>query len=701
MSKKILTLLLTVCFLSYTAYCQSQPGDIDFSFTTGTGADSLIQTCAIQPDGKIIIGGRFTSYNGTAINRIARLNADGTLDNSFNSLGTGANSYIETCAIQPDGKIIIGGWFTSYNGTAVNRITRLNTDGSLDNSFNSVGAGANDVVLTCTLQSDDKIIIGGYFTTYNGNARRGIARLNADGTLDTGFNPGTGASSDVNTCAMQSDGKIIIGGIFSTYNGTARNFIARVNADGTLDFSFDPGTGVGNGSVETCAIQSDGKIIIGGTFSSYNGTTIIRIARLNSDGSLDTGFDPGTGPNSDIYTCRIQSDGKIIIGGYFNFYNGTIINRITRLNADGSIDTDFNPTGSGTEDVVYTCAIQNDGKIIIGGNFTSYNGNIRKKIARINVACEATIFGNIDATISGVITDGTVYLIQTDTPDNLWDTIATGAITDGTYFINFIPAQHEYILLASPDTLFYSNTIPTYYGNIVFWDLATSFIPGCNESLTKDITVEETTPGTGNCDFTGTVFLTTCSTPPCKTLTTDPIPLIDVVVKKTPPGNAIAYTFTDNNGQFTFTGMEVSDSAYTFYINIPGLVMWGNYTLHVSLSDLIYQNLNFYVDTATGSTAGIYTMDPNGIEVIKKKTHGLFAYPNPFSNQCVFNFNNEKNTSFAFELFDFTGKLLRKENNLQGSSYLLKPEGLADGIYIAQITIDDVILRSRVVINRN
>jgi len=190
------------------------------------------------------------------------LNADGSLDTDFNpSVG---GHHVSTSAVQADGKIIIGGDFTTVNGTSRNRIARLNTDGSLDTSFNS---GANNYVETITVQADGKIIIGGQFSAFNGTARNGIARLNADGTLDTSFNPGSGANSYVYTSAVQADGKIIIGGYFTTFNGTAHNRIARLNTDGSIDASFNPGSGA-NASVITSAVQADGKIIIGGGFTS-------------------------------------------------------------------------------------------------------------------------------------------------------------------------------------------------------------------------------------------------------------------------------------------------------------------------------------------------------------------------------------------------------------------------------------------------
>jgi uncharacterized delta-60 repeat protein len=359
-------------------------GTLDTSFGNGlAGASSTVRAVAVQSDGKVVIGGDFTSVNGITINRVARLNADGSLDATFDP-GTGASSTVNVLAVQSDGKVVIGGFFTTVNGTARNQIARLNADGTLDTSFGNGLAGAGDTVQAVAVQSDGKIVIGGGFTTVNGVSRERIARLNADGTLDTSFGNGlAGAGSGVEAVAVQSDGKIVIGGWFTTVNGVSRNRIARLNADGTLDTSFGDGLAGANNTVYAVAIQSDGKIVIGGNFTSVNGTTINRVARLNADGTLDTGFNPGTGANFPVWTVAIQSDGKIVIGGNFTSVNGTTINRVARLNADGTLDTDFDP-GTGANNTVNAVAIQSDGKVVIGGDFTSVNGITINRVARLN-----------------------------------------------------------------------------------------------------------------------------------------------------------------------------------------------------------------------------------------------------------------------------------------------------------------------------
>lgn len=359
-----------------------KPGDLDTSFDPGSNSEMVLRTAAIQPDGKIIIGGFFTTYNGVARNHIARLDADGSLDTTFVPSPDISSGVLRT-ALQSDGKIIICGGLISYNGVERNSVARLNADGSLDTSFDpglgvSIEAG---VLRAVALQQDGKIIIGGQFDSYNGVKRNNIARLNADGSLDTSFNPDLGVHNVVFAAAIQPDGKIIIVGADSTALSATASYIARLNIDGSFDTSFAPGS-ILNGSVTTAAVQPDGKIIIGGGFRSYNGVECNGVARLNIDGSLDTSFDPGSGVRGAVVTARIQPDGKIIIGGAFSSYNGVERSCVARLNADGSLDTTFTPT-PGANATVNTAVFQPDGKIVIGGRFNTYNGVGNSRIARV------------------------------------------------------------------------------------------------------------------------------------------------------------------------------------------------------------------------------------------------------------------------------------------------------------------------------
>ena len=316
------------------------PGTVDSNFAPN--ATNVVYCTTVQPDGKIVAGGAFTTMGGVTRNYFARLNADGSLDGSFNP---NANSYVICSAIQTNGQIVIGGSFTAVGGTAHNYIARLNADGTVDASFNP---SANGPVQNLAIQADGKIVIGGTFNVMGGVSRNGIARLNADGTLDVGFNPNAGSGSlsygIVYSAAIQPDGKIVIGGNFNLVGGVSRNYIARLNADGTLDLGFNPNANANN-VVNSTAIQADGKIVIGGLFIFVNGSVRNHIARLNADGSLDAGFDPNS--NGEVYSLAIQTDGKIVIAGVFSNLSGMGWNYLARVNADGSSDIGFNPNPNG------------------------------------------------------------------------------------------------------------------------------------------------------------------------------------------------------------------------------------------------------------------------------------------------------------------------------------------------------------------
>ena len=364
--------------------------DTAFTTNTGTGFNDRVYSIAIQSDGKIICGGSFTTFNGTTTQYIARLNADGTLDTAFNANASPvASGAILSVAIQSDGKIVCGGVFTAF-GTTVNRIVRLNTDGTRDTTFTTnTGTAFNNDVRSIAIQSDGKIICGGSFTTFNGTTVNRIVRLNADGTLDTTFttNTGTAFNNDVRSIAIQSDGKIVCGGDFTTLNSTSKLYIARLNANGVPDTAFAAGIFI-NQTVSSVAIQVDGKIVISGSFTEIDGTNAVHIARLNTDGTVDTAFAANTleGFTSGWpFVVAIQSDGKIICGGDFTGFNETTTRRIARLNADGTLDTTFTANaGTAMSSEVEAIAIQSDGKIVCGGNFSSFNGATVNRIVRLN-----------------------------------------------------------------------------------------------------------------------------------------------------------------------------------------------------------------------------------------------------------------------------------------------------------------------------
>jgi uncharacterized repeat protein (TIGR01451 family)/uncharacterized delta-60 repeat protein len=432
------------------------PGEADPTFDPAF--NGAVNAVGLQPNGAIVAGGAFTVANSVTRNRLARLNADGTLDFTFASRPGGADDTVRALALQTDGRILIGGDFLTYDGINRSHFARVNLDGTLDWQFDP-GSGldhsAYAVVetFTDTNQAVRKILVGGSFTLANGAPRRYLAQFNDDGSVDLGFDASNGANGldgSVWAIAVQDDQKIIIGGDFVSINGVARNHIARLNADGSLDYSFNnPGTGASD-SVRALTIQLDGHILVGGLFTNFNGTVQNRIVRLNADGSLDPTFNGGVGGDGAVYAIALQPDNRILLGGEFTRWGGVTRNRLTRLNPDGSLDTTIN-FGAGCDSFVASVVVQTNDSILLGGGFTTYDNAPAPYLTRIfgrSVAGSGTFefasatFGAFETDTNAVITlrrrGGTS---ATTSGPNVYVTVATsdgyppnGAI-NGTNYI--------------------------------------------------------------------------------------------------------------------------------------------------------------------------------------------------------------------------------------------------------------------------
>jgi uncharacterized delta-60 repeat protein len=362
----------------------NQDGSLDSAFFMSTGLNNIVYDIDLYPDGSAIVVGSFTKYGDIISSRIAKILPDGTLDTSF-STGVGANSLIEKVIIQPDGKIILGGTFTKFNNEDKNSIVRLNQDGSVDNSFN-VGDGFDTKVIDFDLQADGKIVAVGTFLHYNGIPANRIVRLFPDGTIDMGFQSGSGFDDDtLYTVKIDGDGNIMVGGAFTgSYNGISVNRLVLLNPDGTLQPDFDIGAGPASGSVLTLAKSADDFWFVGGSFSVFESQNQGRLAKIDSGGVLDVGFlAPGVGfDNSVLKILPLEKEECMVLGSFSKFNNHPAY-RIEHLLEDGSSDPSFNVGNSGANSIIRNAAQQNDGKIIIAGNFTAYNGTFCNRLARI------------------------------------------------------------------------------------------------------------------------------------------------------------------------------------------------------------------------------------------------------------------------------------------------------------------------------
>ncbi len=367
------------CYFTTSSATSSNIGRILLEFTYS----ATIYSLTTDSLGNIYIGGRITEYNGTSRPLIAKLDSSGNLVTGFNA-GLTVTQTQDVTDIEVDSSDNI-----YYGGYNIGVLTKRNSStGALIQTISTVNASITQANIILD-EANNKVYIAGWFTQIQSVSAQRIARLNLSTmTIDASFNTTTGFvnTEDVQMMALQPDGKLIVGGQFTSYKGSSYNRIIRLNSDASIDTSFSPGTGFNSTVNRGCiALQSDGKIIVGGEFTQFNSVATNRIVRLNSDGSRDNAFTIGTGFNSSAHMIKILSSGKILVVGAFSTYNGTSVGRIVRLNSDGTLDTSFNAGGGSFNGTATVLHIQSDGKILVGGTgFTTYNGVSANQLCRLN-----------------------------------------------------------------------------------------------------------------------------------------------------------------------------------------------------------------------------------------------------------------------------------------------------------------------------
>jgi uncharacterized delta-60 repeat protein len=403
-------------------------GGLDLNFGTGgrVTTDLELSALAIQSNGKIVVAGPNHSLRQLGL---ARYNIDGSLDTTFGSEGQLRTDffggYRSDLVLQPDGKIVVVS--NTFPGNFW--LARYNSDGSLDGTFGMSGKVAIDFNLTraVALQPDGKLVVAG---SSSGN-QPVLCRYNSDGSLDSSFGAGgrmaTGFTGQA--LALQSDGRIAVAGFVSITPSYADFALARYTADGSLDMTFGTGGQVitafypnydyWSGAAYAVALQSDGKIVAaGGDLVDESG---LRLARYNSDGSLDTTFGIGgkVTDGVDASSLAIQSDGKIIIGT-FPFGDAAVI----RYNNDGSLDRTFGNAGYASGDGGSALALQSDGKIVAVSRYSLARYNNSLPILRFDTA-SVPLGGSFTATFSGSdLTDGAYFDVRFRTPGSNTDQVA-------------------------------------------------------------------------------------------------------------------------------------------------------------------------------------------------------------------------------------------------------------------------------------
>ena len=350
-------------------------GTADASFDIGTGPsggayNGFVQEYAVQPDGKVVVTGSFSTFNNVPAAGVVRLNANGSVDTGFN-VGTGldvGNAYVgNAVAVQADGKILVGGDFTTFDGQPAYGLVRLNANGSVDPSF-SLAATLNAYVQGLVIQPDGKVLANGGFVL--NNTSHSLVRLLPSGSLDPSFSPTAFGAGTITTngydaaTILQPDGKILVAGQFDPSSLTNATGLARLNADGTRDLSFPAITGAG-ASPYTLGLQADGTVLLGGNFPTLSGRET-PLGRFTATGTLDLGFVPTLQVAGQVSAMVQQPDGSVVIGGNFTELSGQAVHRLARLSAAGVPDAAFTAATGVLPAAVNCLALQPDGSIVVG-----------------------------------------------------------------------------------------------------------------------------------------------------------------------------------------------------------------------------------------------------------------------------------------------------------------------------------------------
>lgn len=336
----------------------------------------IVHTIAEDPTtNKLYIGGTFTSYNGHTRNRIARLNQDGSIDHSF-VIGAGFDSQVNVIKLDKSGNVYVGGSFSNYNGTNCSSFIKLDSTGSIISSDCEFDSVVNDILITAA----DELFIAGEFLQYTINSNitpcPGLIKLSLDLSVNSGFSIGTGfdcaTSLKVNSIAMKSDNKLIAVGQFDTYQGSSANGIVQLNEDGSIDLGFDYGTGFNSiTSVNKVVLDYNDNSYIGGQFTQYNGTNISNLIKLDHNGLLDSTYSYQTGTNGPVTQIAKDFDGKLYVAGAFTAYKGVPARGLIRISINGELDYTFD-TSTGFNNLNITDILLVEENVYISGGFTKF-----------------------------------------------------------------------------------------------------------------------------------------------------------------------------------------------------------------------------------------------------------------------------------------------------------------------------------------
>ena len=353
-------------------------GLVDSTFYLGAaGLSGTISEIVYLKDSTILVGGGFATLNGNTISNLFKLDFNGNHITSFNPVFNGAVTSIEIDTNLQ--KIYVGGYFTTVNNIAKKHLVRLNMDGSIDNTF-SIGSGftgtfGQSPVYCLRIQPDSCLLVGGEFLMYNNSFSSNICRILPNGMIDTNFvcSNGVGFNNSVSDIELLNNNRIIVGGNFSSYNGVSNvNYLTSLMMDGTLDVNFNIAAGF-SGNVNSIAISKESRIIVGGNFNYFNNISTRNLVQLNPNGSRNFGFDIGAGFQQSMSTPTVndivvQNDSNILVGGIFTSYDSVSTKNLVRIIGKGSVVVSLPVLTTNVASLITNTSVRCGGNITDDGN---------------------------------------------------------------------------------------------------------------------------------------------------------------------------------------------------------------------------------------------------------------------------------------------------------------------------------------------
>ncbi len=382
---------LFLIFVSNLSFGQTQLANLDSfnadfysKFGNGSGINRVYKVLELA-NGQILVGGTFYEVNGFPITGIARLNSDGSFDHTFHS-GMSEEHEVTTLAELPSGKILVGGSFNSYDGVNCGNFVVLNPNGTRDFTYSGIGNVGYSRINDIQLAPGNKVIIAGYFSSFNGVLRNGLVRLNSSLQVDTSFGTNYSGNSggDFESVLVFPDGGVLVGGDFTNYWGNGASGLIKLTAAGTPDLNFNLYTPAGfNANVTKVKFASDGKIFICGHFTGYGGQGTYDIVRLNPNGSVDNTFQNNLWmPSGAIQDC-IDFNGQVIIVGGLDFDDEPTVTNMAYLdNNGGLLVAPSEMLKCEVDDPINLIEKLSDGSFVIGGIFYKILGDYSRSLVK-------------------------------------------------------------------------------------------------------------------------------------------------------------------------------------------------------------------------------------------------------------------------------------------------------------------------------